>query len=125
MITKPIAPLFALSYPWSPSLCLEAVVDRVGKPWIFIQCSCLIAPLRSYESALCRTWMLLPNDGMKVADWLLRGFIQCANIQVIIARSITAFMHNFGGCGYDDALFDKERDLSQGLNHSVLTGDPK
>ena len=41
--------------------------------------------------------------GRKVADWLLRGFIHCANVQVIIARSITASARKFGGCGYDDA----------------------
>ena len=39
-------------YPRSPNLCLEVVVDCVGKPRIFIQCSCLIAPPRGYESAL-------------------------------------------------------------------------
>ena len=33
----------------------EAVVDCVGKPRIFIQCSCLIVPLHGYESALLRT----------------------------------------------------------------------
>ena len=74
----------------SKLVCLEAVVNCVGKPWIFIQYSCLIAPLRGYESALWRTRMLLPNGGRKIADWLVRGFIQCANIQVHIARSITA-----------------------------------
>ena len=34
------------------SLYLEAVVDCVSKPRIFIQCSRLIAPLCGYESAL-------------------------------------------------------------------------
>ena len=33
-------------------LCSEAMVDCVGKPQIFIQCSCLIAPLPGYDSAL-------------------------------------------------------------------------
>ena len=56
------------SYPWSPNLCPEAVVDCVGKPRIFIQYSCLIAPRRGYVSALWRTRMLLPNDGSKIAD---------------------------------------------------------
>ena len=46
--------------------------------------------------------MLLPKGGRKIADWLLRGFIQCANIQVLIARSITASVHKLGGCEYDD-----------------------
>ena len=90
------------SYPQSPNLCPEAVVDCVGKPRTFIQCSPLIAPPHSYESALCRTRMLLPNAGRKIADWLLRGFIQCANIQVTKARSIAASVHKFGGCGYED-----------------------
>ena len=58
------------SYPRSPNSCPEAVVDCVGKPWIFIQCSCLIAPLCGYQSALWRTRMLLPNAGRKLADWL-------------------------------------------------------
>ena len=92
------------SYPGSPNLCQEAVVDCVGKPWIFIQCSCLIAPPCGYESALWKTWMLLPNAGGEIADWLLRGFIQCANIQVLIARSITASVHKFGGRRYDGDL---------------------
>ena len=96
--------LILLSYPQSPNSCPEAVVDCFGKPRIFIQCSCLIAPPRGRESALCRTRMLCPNTGRKVDDWLLRGFIQCAYIQVIIARSITASMHKFRGCGYDDGF---------------------
>ena len=93
----------AIVVPTVSKLCPEAVVDCVGKLRIFIQCSRLIAPPRSYESALFRTRVLLPNAGRKVADWLLRGFIQCGNIQVIIARSITASVQKFGGCGYDDA----------------------
>ena len=40
------------SYPRSPNVCPEAVVDCDGKPRIFIQCSCLIASPRGYESAL-------------------------------------------------------------------------
>ena len=71
-----IAYLIAITYPRSPNLCLEAVVDCVGKQKISIQCSCLIAPPRGY---------------------------QCANIQVLIARSITASVHKFRGCGDDDA----------------------
>ena len=39
-------------YPRSPHLWPEAAVDCVGKPLIFIQCSCFIAPLCGYESAL-------------------------------------------------------------------------
>ena len=39
----------ASSYPRSPNLCTETVVDCVSKPWIFIQCSCMIAPPRGYE----------------------------------------------------------------------------
>ena len=89
-------------YPRYPNLCPEAVVDCVGKSWIFIQCSCLIAPLNGYESALIlwRTCMLLPNAGRKLTDWFLRGFIQCANIQVLmITWSITASVHKFGAVG--------------------------
>ena len=41
-----------MSYPESSNLFLQTVVDCVCKPWIFIQCSCLIAPLRGYESEL-------------------------------------------------------------------------
>ena len=98
------------SYPRSPNLCPEVVVDCVGKPRIFIQYSCLITPPRGYESALFRTRMLLPNAERKIADWLLRGFIQCANIQVLIARSITASVHKFGGGGYDDESHVECRD---------------
>ena len=36
----------------SPNLCPEANVNCVGKPQMFIQCSCLIAPLCCYESVL-------------------------------------------------------------------------
>ena len=71
------------------------MVDCVGKPRIFIQCTCLIAYPCGYESALWRTRMLLPNTRKKIADWLLRGFIHC--IQVLIARSITHSMHKLGG----------------------------
>ena len=45
-----------------------------------------------------------------MAEWLLRGFIQCANIQVLIARSITASVHKFGGGGYDDESHVECRD---------------
>ena len=90
------------SYPHSPNFCVYTMVDCVYKPRIFIQCSCLIASRRGYESALWRTRMLLPNAGRKIADWLLCGFIQCTNIHVL-ARSLTASVQKFGGCGYDDA----------------------
>ena len=43
---------WASSYPRSPNLCPEAVVDCVGKTRIFIQCPCLFALPRGYESAL-------------------------------------------------------------------------
>ena len=39
----------ASSYPLSPNLCTETVVDCVSKPRIFIQCSCMIAPPRGYD----------------------------------------------------------------------------
>ena len=63
--------------------------------------------------------------GKKIADWLLRGLIQCANIQVLIALSITASVHKFGGCGYGDAV---TTDFDIGLSyrrhrHSVWTQD--
>ena len=103
------------SYPRSPNLCLEAVVDCVGKPWIFFQCSCLIAPLRGYGSALWRTRMLLPNAGRKIADWLLRGFIQCANIQVIITWSIRTSVHKFRGCEYDDGTLTDVISCAHGM----------
>ena len=38
--------LTASYYPWSSNLCLEAVVDRVYKTRIFIECSCLLDPAR-------------------------------------------------------------------------------
>ena len=99
-----ICPFWTSSYPRSPNLRQNAVVDCVGKPLIFIQCSCLIAPPRGYKSALWRTRLLLPNTGRKITDWLLSGFIQCANIQALLARSITASVHKFGGCGYDNVF---------------------
>ena len=83
---------YTLSYPRPPNLCPEALVDCVGKPRIFIQCLCLIAPLCGYESALWRTRMVIPNAGRKNADWLSCGCIQCANIQVLITWSITALV---------------------------------
>ena len=64
---------------------------------------CSFALFSKYGKGARGTRMLLPNAGKKIADWLLRGFIQCANIQVLIARSITASVH--GGCGYDDDLY--------------------
>ena len=47
--TKMEVYLLPSSYPRSPNLCMETVVDCVSKPRIFIQCSCPIAPLRGYE----------------------------------------------------------------------------
>ena len=46
-----------------------------------------------------------PNTGKKIADWLLGGSIQCANIQVLITWSIMAAVHKFGSCGYDDVKY--------------------
>ena len=88
------------SYPRSPNSCPEAVVDCVGKPRIFIQWLCLTALLRGYDSPLRRTRMLLPNAGRMISNWLSRGFIQCANMQVHITWSITTSVQKFGGCGY-------------------------
>ena len=79
--------------PTVPKLMFRAAVDCVGKPRILIQCSCLIAPLRDHESALWRTRMVLPNTGRKIADWLLCGFIQCANLHVRTLWSIAASVH--------------------------------
>ena len=67
---------------------------------MFIQCSCLIAPLRGYESALWR--MLPPNTGRRVTDWLLRCFIRCGYLHFLTLWSITSSVHQFGGSGYDD-----------------------
>ena len=99
----------------------------VRRPWlivlltrIFIQCSCLIASPRGYESALWRTQMLLPNAGRKIPDWLSCGFIQCANIQVLIARSITASVHKFGGCGYDDKHYQRKKTYRTNIKHDCL-----
>ena len=89
----------SLFYPRPPNLYLEAAVDCVGKPWILIQCSCLIAPLCGYESALWRTQMLLSNAGRNIADWLLRGFIQCANLRVLLPWSIKASAGYFRAVG--------------------------
>ena len=90
-----MAQFWSSSYPLSPNLCPKTLVDCVGKPRIFIQCSCLIAPLCGYESALWRTRMFLSNAGRKIADWLLhvRSFIQCANLQALVTWSITATVH--------------------------------
>ena len=82
--------VWSSSYPRSPNLRPEAVVDCVGKPWIFIQCSYLIAPPRGYESALWRTRMLLTNAGRKITDWLLRDLSQCTNLCILITWSIMA-----------------------------------
>ena len=60
--------------------------------------------------------MLLLNAGRRIADWLKRGFIQCANIQVSIARSITASVRKFGSCVYDDAVTSYGK---QGLYRSL------
>ena len=42
-----------------------------------------------------------PSKRWKEDRWLV-DFIRCANIQVLLARSTTACVHKFGGCGYDD-----------------------
>ena len=66
-------------YPWSPKLCSEAVVNWLGKTWIFTQMfmlDCRSAWL--YESVLLRTRMLLPNTGRKIPNWLLRIIFLCA-----------------------------------------------
>ena len=44
-----ITPLTASLYTHPPNLCTETVVDCVGKPQIFIEHSCLIAPPHGYE----------------------------------------------------------------------------
>ena len=92
--------LISSSYSRSTNLCLEAVVDCVGKPRIFIQCSCLIATLHGDESALWKTKMFLPNAGRKIA-----------NIQVRIARSLMASVHEFGAVGVTMALSIKQGGL--------------
>ena len=45
-----------------------------------------------YESALWRTWMLLPSAGRKVAFWLY-GFIKCDYFRVLTLWSTKASMH--------------------------------
>ena len=57
------------------SICMfgSFVVDILGKTLIFVQCSCLIAPLCSYVNQHCGTRMLLPKAGRKIVDWLLRA----------------------------------------------------
>ena len=97
-------PTLVIVVPTFPNLCPEAMVDCVGKSQILSQCSCFTAPLNGYESALWWTRMLLPNAGRKFADWLLHDFIQYANIQVLITRSITGSVQKFGGCVYDDDI---------------------
>ena len=86
--------------------CTHGLKTYVRRPWLIVLgnlgYSMFMPDCPSAWSALWRTRMLLPNAGRKIADWLLRGFIQCANIQILIARSITASVHKFGGCGYDD-----------------------
>ena len=81
----------------------------VRKPWLIVlenlgYSSNVHAWLPLYESALWRTQMLLTNAGRKIPDWLC-GYIQCANLQVLITWSITASVPTFGvwvWCGYDD-----------------------
>ena len=46
-----------------------------------------------------------------------------ANIQVIIARSVTASVHKFGGCGYDDDITELELDIFNSYNYSVFEYD--
>ena len=61
------------SYPRSSNLCSEAVVDWLGKTWIFIQCSCLIAPLRCEEPGCSfQTLEGRPRNGYSFSSvWLL------------------------------------------------------
>ena len=46
-LLPPWIPAKSSSYPRSPNLCSEAVVDLCGNARIFIQCSCLICPSKS------------------------------------------------------------------------------
>ena len=73
----------------------------VRRPWLIVLVNlgysfnvhaCL--PLCVAISQHCEeTRMLLPNAGRKIADWLSRSFIQCGNVHVMIAWSITASVH--------------------------------
>ena len=45
--------MFSESEYESPNICPEAVVHCLGKPRLFISCSCLIAPLRGYVNRHC------------------------------------------------------------------------
>ena len=50
---------------------------------------------------LYESLMLLPNAGRKIADWPLRSFTQCANIQVLnIYRVIDEFLQKW----YNDII---------------------
>ena len=40
-----------MSIPHLPNLCMEALVVWVGKTWIFIECSCLIACKHEYNKS--------------------------------------------------------------------------
>ena len=43
---------------------------------------------RIYEVTLWRTWMLLPNTGREIANWLLHGVFQCDCFHVLTIWTI-------------------------------------
>ena len=83
----------AMSYPRSPNLCPEAVVDCVGLVHLRYSFNVhAFLPLRGCSFQTLKGRLLIG----------FQGFNQCANIQALITWSITAFVHKIGGCGYDD-----------------------
>ena len=90
--------IYSSLYPWSLRLCSEAVINWLGKTWIFTQMfmlDCHSAWL--YESVLLRTRMLLPNAGRKIPNWLLR-------IIFFMCLMINQGLRPLEGSGYGDAF---------------------
>ena len=53
---------------------------------------------------ICVSIVMNPDAPSKRWLLVLRDFIQCANIKVLITRSITVSVQKFGGCRYDDGM---------------------
>ena len=62
-----------------------------------------------YELPFWRTPMTLQNTGKKIADWLLHSFIHCDYFHVLTIWTITASIHKFRGCCYDEIVWSNNR----------------
>ena len=97
-------PAESSSYPWSFNLCSEAVVDVVNKTGIFIQCSCLIGPLRGYMNRHCEEHgcSFQTLEGRLPIGYYTTLF-RCGNFHILIMIN-HGLCAMFGGCGYDNEL---------------------